>query len=236
MRPDRAGIVTRVLAALAVLVAVPVLYAQQPQPRKTTAQRAWAAADAQAPSAAAAPDKQQRRKLPGMTPEREAAVMTFVKNHHPELSDLLAQLKQSSPQDYERAVLELFRASERLALIQERQPDRYELELDLWKSQSRIQLLAARLSMGDAADLKARLQEELERQLELKKELLLQERARLEQRLGKLDEEIDRLLQNRQKYIQQQVHLLTRHAADSPDKDKSPAKDSSPATTNSKSR
>ena len=80
-----------------------------------------------------------------VTPEREAAVMTFVKQHHAELAELLVQLKASNSKEYEQAIRELFRTSERLAQIQERDMPQYELELKHWQVQSRVQLLSARV-------------------------------------------------------------------------------------------
>src|SRR5690242_13764878 len=63
-----------------------------------------------------------------VTPEREAAVLTFVQRNHAELADLLAALKTNDPQQYERAIRDIFRTTERLAQIQERDPLQYELE------------------------------------------------------------------------------------------------------------
>src|SRR5689334_3765831 len=64
-----------------------------------------------------------------VTPEREAAVMTFVQRNHVELADLLGYLKTSQPEEYERAIKDIFRTTERLAAIQERDPLQYELEI-----------------------------------------------------------------------------------------------------------
>src|SRR5947207_8298247 len=83
-----------------------------------------------------------------VTPEREAAVMTFVQRNHAELADLLTSLKTSQPQEYEGAIKEIFRTIERLAVIQERDPRQYELEVVAWTAQSRVQLLAAKLKMS----------------------------------------------------------------------------------------
>src|SRR5262245_22677697 len=71
-----------------------------------------------------------------VTPEREAAVLTFIQRNHADLADLLAHLKENQPQAYEQAIRELFRTTERLAQIQERDPLQYELELAVWKAQS----------------------------------------------------------------------------------------------------
>jgi hypothetical protein len=151
-----------------------------------------------------------RPKQPGMTAEREAAVLTFVRNYHPELADLLTPLKTTSRRDYERAIVELFRTSERLAQIEEKHPERHALELELWKAQSRVQLLAARLTMNDGAELRQRLREALERQLEVRKQLLVLERDRLRQRLEKLDDQILSLQEDQPRLVEQQIKALTR--------------------------
>ena len=81
--------------------------------------------------------KTAARKVPAgpqtVTPEREAAARTFVSRHHPELVALLDHLQTSEPKQYQRAVRELFRASERLAQFREQDEGRYALELETWK-------------------------------------------------------------------------------------------------------
>ncbi len=156
------------------------------------------------------PDNIRRRGLPAVTPEREAAALTFVRQHHPELVELLVSLSENSPRIYQRAIAELFRTSERLAQIQERQPDRYELELELWKAESRGQLIAARISMGDDPQLRQKLRELLARQVQAKRRLLMLERDRLQARLEKLDGQIRQLESGQEEYIEQQINQLTR--------------------------
>ena len=79
--------------------------------------------------------KPKQKRMPGVTRGREAAVMAFVREHHAELADLLLYLKSNQPKEYQLAVRDLFRTSERLAQMQERDFKRYELELALWKAQ-----------------------------------------------------------------------------------------------------
>src|SRR5262245_11962874 len=83
-----------------------------------------------------------------VTPESEAAVMTFIDRNHPELADLLTHLKDNQPEAYEQAVKELFRTTARLAQIKERDSAQYELEVRVWKAQSRVQLLSAKMKMA----------------------------------------------------------------------------------------
>ncbi len=108
----------------------------------------------------------------GFTAEREAAALTFVRQHHPELADLLTRLKDRRPQEYQKAIRDLFRVSERLALSNEQQPARYELELQEWKLASRIQLLAARMSMNGSPELEQELRGLLADQLEVHRQLV----------------------------------------------------------------
>jgi hypothetical protein len=138
--------------------------------------------------------------------------MTFVRRNHEELGQLLAHLKENQPKEYERAIRELFRASERLAQIQERDPQQYELELQLWNTQSRIQLLAARLKMGVSGDLTADLEKLLGQQMDLRESLLRLDRRKAEERLAKIDTDIARLEKQRAQWIKRQLQTLTRAA------------------------
>jgi hypothetical protein len=149
-----------------------------------------------------------------VTPEREAAVMTFVQRNHAELADLLARLKTSQPHEYERAVREIFRTTERLALIQERDPLQYELEIAVWTAQSRVQLLAARLKMAATDELTKQLREALSAQAEAKLVLLKHERQRIADRLSKVERELAQFENDRDQVIDKQLQLLTRSAAE----------------------
>jgi hypothetical protein len=139
-----------------------------------------------------------------ITPEREAAAMTFVRQHHAELSELLIYLKESAPREYERAVRDLFRASERLAQIQERDSAAYELELNLWKARSRAQLISARLQMADDPQLRDELRAALTDEYDLRVRVLKNDRERLADRLRNLDEQIGRLEARRAEFIENQ--------------------------------
>jgi hypothetical protein len=86
-----------------------------------------------------------------MSPEREAAVLTFVRLHHAELESLLNHLRDASPKEYEKACRELYRVTERLSLSRDRDSVQYELELRSWKAQSRLQLLSAKMQMASSA-------------------------------------------------------------------------------------
>lgn len=145
------------------------------------------------------------------TSAREAAAMAFVGRHHPELADLLATLKKTEAGEYQRAIGALFRAGERLAQIQERNPEHYQRELKAWKLKSRIQLLVAQLRITpEDKKLRRELKQSLTAQADLRREQLVEDRKRLTERLERLDGLIKRTQEERDSQIEKQIELLLR--------------------------
>ncbi|MBI5757330.1 MAG: hypothetical protein HZA46_02285 [Planctomycetales bacterium] len=142
------------------------------------------------------------KPLPAFTLEREAAALTFVSRHHPDLAQLLGQLKASQPDQYERAIRELFRTSENLAQLQEREPQRYEFELESWRLNSRIQVLAARLTMGADAEIESQLRQALQAQADLRLQQQQQVRDRLAERLTQADRDLDSARRDREAKVE----------------------------------
>jgi hypothetical protein len=147
----------------------------------------------------------KEERQPGFTPEREAAAKYFVDQHHPELGELLRQLKAGNKREYQRAINELFITSERLAQMQERDPPKYELDLEAWKIDSRIRLLAARIVMHDNDLLEAELKELLVKKIDVQLEQQLLERERVSARLERLDATIERLRKQRENEAQKSL-------------------------------
>ncbi len=168
-------------------------------------------AAAQLPRGAAPADAASEDVL-AVTPEREAAAQTFAKLHHPELSKLLAQLKESNPAGYEQAVRDLFRTSERLARSQSRTPDRYEADLAMWKLDSRIRLLAARTAMGDSEETRAKLKELILQKGELQLRQMEAERDRITARLEKLNASIENVTARRDEAAERELDRLLNSA------------------------
>ncbi len=68
------------------------------------------------------PDNQPAARQPAKadgppTPDAEAAALAFVREHHPELAELLARLKPMKLAEYQLAVRELAAVSKNLAAI-----------------------------------------------------------------------------------------------------------------------
>ena len=126
-----------------------------------------------------------------VTPQREAAALSFVRHHHSELADLLVYLKRDNPREYEKAVRELFRTSERLALAKEKDEERYQSELEIWKLESQIRLLVARLTMKpDDPAMREKLRKLLLDRVDLRIERQRLERDRLAARLERFEADI----------------------------------------------
>ncbi|MCA8985740.1 MAG: hypothetical protein KDA76_18630 [Planctomycetaceae bacterium] len=155
------------------------------------------------------------REVPsGITPEREAAAFKFAELHHPELQDLLTVLKQSARSEYKRAVLEIHRVSERLARMKENAPDRYELELNLWKVRSRLNLLQAALPMAeDPAESLREARELLQQKQQLEEKLLAQEIDKTRERLQRMEESLRHLQSVKQEALERQLERLSRQVS-----------------------
>jgi hypothetical protein len=153
--------------------------------------------------------QKQPDKSGGMNKSREAAALAFVREHHPELESLLASLKEQQPKQYEAAIRDLFRHSERLAGSQEKDAARYELELKAWKLQSRVQLLTATFMMSPQDEAaKAKLKAALVEQIHARRELLQLERDHVAKRLEKLDEQIKKLQNDSEQAAERQLQAI----------------------------
>lgn len=199
----------------AAVIALGLLYAQAEDAKPDAAKKS-STAKTSAPAAGSAAAKKDAKTKPAIsiTPEREAAVLTFVQRNHAELADLLAVLRTSQPEEYDRAVRDIFRIMERINQIQERDPLQYELEVAAWTAQSRVQLLAAKLKMGSTEELVNKLRHALATQNVAKLALLKHERQKAADRLSKIDSDIARFETDREDVIDKQLKLLTRSAGD----------------------
>ncbi|MDA1012938.1 MAG: hypothetical protein O3A00_00625 [Planctomycetota bacterium] len=80
-----------------------------------------------------------------VTPSDEAIALDFAQAHHPELAGLVIRLQKRMQSQYARAIQELHVDATRINRLQQRLPERYDVELKIWKISSRARLLAARL-------------------------------------------------------------------------------------------
>jgi phytoene dehydrogenase-like protein len=157
-----------------------------------------------------APKKERSKPPVAVTAQQEAEVLQFLRQHHTELAELLGHLQLSRPADYARAIRDIGHARERLRQFEKGDGDRYELELQSWVIESKIQLLVARLAMSDSESLRDELRRLLDDQFELKMRLSQIERDRTAERLQKLDEQLRRLADNRAELLEKEFLSLTK--------------------------
>ncbi|MFO0902098.1 MAG: hypothetical protein U0939_03810 [Pirellulales bacterium] len=231
------------LAAIIVAIVADSAYAadvpREAQGRTATVREASPPAGlrrvAQAPGAAKA-RKAAAAGDAAVTPEREAAVQKFVQQHHPELSGLLESLKGSNEKEYHRAVRDLYRVTERLAQYYGRDDERYNLELKLWQTQSRLDLLAARLKMSESDELRHQVRQSLEEVYGLRQSLLRLERDRAAERVKKLDAQIQTLDASRDEFLERQLQTLASKSGKKASLAKEAAKKGGTAKVDAKSK
>ena len=130
--------------------------------------------------------------LPRFTEEREAAALFFVKKHVPEVLPLLAQLKKNNPAQYQLEIREVFQVTELLADLQD-EPRRHELELKVWKAETRAHALVAKLSTPNDEERKrieTSLQELAKELVELDIQVLEVKAEMLDKELGEVKDEL----------------------------------------------
>jgi len=172
-------------------------------------------------------DAKSKRNTP-ITPEVEADVRAFVRQHHPELLDLLTHLKDNVPKEYEQAMRELNRHQSRLKQMEGR--ERYTSELQLWKAQSRARLLAARAQMDDDDSHREALREKLAEIYDLRAAILKRDYERTAERLKKLDEQLKTLRSDRERNLEKQLAALTKTAPKRGKSSKAGVRDAKPTS------
>jgi len=140
--------------------------------------------------------------------EREKQALAFVRKHHPELAELLEPLKAMRPEEYNRAIAELFQVSRSLDEIKKNNPRHYEAGLELWKAKSKAELLGAKLISSPSPELESQLREALAVQfdLEIRKQELLEEQLRA--RLNQIEKNVKRLKADREARIESRMQEL----------------------------
>jgi hypothetical protein len=133
---------------------------------------------------------QDRPETESMSAAREESVLKFAEREEPELFELLKFLKHKRNAAYQRALLETGRTQQRLENLQQRDPELYQIDSQIWKTRSKLNLIAAQLSVkqSDESEKKlASLVTDLETQ-EIARIKLMRDRAA--KQLEKLDSQL----------------------------------------------
>ncbi len=145
----------------------------------------------------------------------ERVALAFAGAHHAELARLLGPMKAAHPREYQKAIRELFRASDRLSRIQARSADRYELELAIWKSESRLRLVAAQSAMVDDDERREQIEKLVTERNSLRVRLFELEIAESEARIAQLNRQIETLKGQESEAVRREVDRLVNTAKSS---------------------
>ncbi len=134
-------------------------------------------------------DRAAARKTHPMTDEQQALALKFAREHHRELLPLLNRLRNSRPEEYQRALRDLHSAATRFGRLRERLSEAgYQRQLELWKLDSRIRLQLARWAVTQDEKLKAEIHNLIVARQSLRRDQYTQERDRLTERLKRINE------------------------------------------------
>jgi hypothetical protein len=198
--------VRTLIATSLVLLAVGTLVALADE--RGSAKQGWGAAGKPTPGGLDRGNRADRSEKSDA--ERETAALAFVRENHPELADLLEQLKAMKPDQYQRAISELWQVSRSLATFKKNENRRYQPALDVWNAKSRAELLAAQLASKPDAALEGQLRVALNTQLDAEIRQQKVERELAKERLHKLDESIDRLESRHDKLVELRYQNMLR--------------------------
>ena len=114
------------------------------------------------------------------------------------------------PTQHQRAMQSLAVTYNRLNSLKQRDPEKYSLSIEHWKTKSRIQLVAAELALNDIPPLRGNLEKLVSEEVDLRTQLLTLDAKRFQARLDKLNAQVERLTGKREEEIERQVELAIR--------------------------
>ncbi len=160
--------------------------------------------------------------------EQEAVATSFADKHHPELGKLVKRLQTAAPAKYRDAIADLFADAHRINRSK-RDQDRFEVELRVWKAESRARLMAAQMASTrdaksrDAAE--AKLRKTLKELTAAKLAKLILERKRSLKRLELIEKRIADIEADSAAVVEREFSALQRSlATKSRDTRKKPSK------------
>lgn len=142
----------------------------------------------------AAPADGNPASLPRFTEAREAAALFFLRKHVPEVVPLLEELKKTNPAQYQQEIREVFQVTEMLADLQD-DPRRHDLELKIWKTESKAHALVAKLSTPkeeERKQIETTLQELARELVDLDIQVLELKADQLDKELGEVKDELSK--------------------------------------------
>ncbi|MFK7779295.1 MAG: hypothetical protein QM501_14410 [Gimesia sp.] len=142
--------------------------------------------------------------------KREKLAIAFAKSHHPELAKLIQRLKKPNPREYRRAIRALDTTLTKLERFKKRDDERYRLTLERWEVDSRIRLLAARISVMGSSEDKSELKSLVKKRVDLQLELLRHDHKMAENRIEKIKKSISNLEKNQKSIVANELKKVQR--------------------------
>lgn len=147
-------------------------------------------------------------RFENLTDDRKDELLSFVREHHPQLEQLLNRLEANQtkrPRSYRQAIISLDRDVARLEGIRSRNSIRHELALNEWKLKSRINVISARMAVNESSRQIDELKKLVGEMLDLRVKQLEFDQTQLKKRLGTIESRIDELAINRDAMIERQL-------------------------------
>ncbi|WP_339728030.1 hypothetical protein [uncultured Gimesia sp.] len=151
-----------------------------------------------------------RKNSNSLNAEREKLALEFAKSHHPELAKLIQRLKKHNLREYKRAIRDLDTTLTKLERFKKRDDERYRLTLERWEIDSRIRLLAARVSVMGSSEDKSEIKSLIKQRVDLQLELLKHDQKLAEKRVQKLKKSIAEIEQNRETFVDSEFNKINR--------------------------
>jgi hypothetical protein len=114
-------------------------------------------------SLAQAGDDAASKAQPTIDQESETQALQLVETHLPELSEVLKRLQSKEPRHYDQAIRDLLKSARKLEQVKNRDERLYDIEVEVLKSQSAVNLLTAKLKVRDSQADRKSLREALKR-------------------------------------------------------------------------
>lgn len=159
--------------------------------------------------------------------DAEAKATRLVQMHLPSLKEILRRLRESEPREYARAIQDLSRSARKLELAEGRADGSYDVELELLKSQTQVNLFTARLRVRDDARDRKKLKAAIERLQQAQVARAQFDVQLLRTRLARTQKQLDQAeqrLQSKQDNFDEQIEktyssLLRKAGRDNSDRD-----------------
>lgn len=142
--------------------------------------------------------------------KRKEKVLAFVREHHPELEQMLSKLEESKQRQYRAAMQGLNKEVSQLEAIKKKNPQRYNLGVQQWSIESRIKVALAQIKLNDTKENRDALRALIARQVNFQIERTKIDRETTKKRLATLAKRIAEMESKRSKLIENRYRAQLR--------------------------